>query len=65
MIQTDEQLHRAEKDVQTLWRFLEQAKQAHGASDYERLATPYLLQIQQRQQDILTYLSIKSEALSA
>ena len=65
MIRTDEQLHQAEQDVQTLWHFLEQAKQSHKATDYERLATPYLLQIQQRQQDILAYLSMKPEVLPA
>lgn len=63
MIQNDAQLHQAEVDVQTLWRFLEQAQQTHAAADYERLAAPYLLQIQQRQQDILDYLSAKPEAL--
>ena len=65
MIQNDEQLHQAEADVQKLWRFLEQAQQTHGAEDYERLATPYLLQIQARQQEILDYLSAKPMTLHA
>ena len=65
MIQNDEQLHQAETDVQKLWRFLEQAQQTHTAVDYERLAAPYLLQIQQRQQDIVDYLSVKPEVLPA
>ena len=65
MIQNDQQLHQAEIDVQKLWRFLEQAQPTHTAVDYEQLAAPYLLQIQQRQQEILDYLSVKPEVLSA
>ena len=65
MIHSDDQLHQAERDVQTLWRFLEQAQQTHVAADYERLAAPYLLQIQERQQEIVDYLSSKPEPLPA
>lgn len=65
MIQNDEQLHQAQADIQKLWRFLENARQAHPAADYERLSAPYLLQIQERQQEILEYLSAKPEALRA
>lgn len=59
MIQNDEQLHQAEADIQKLWRFLESSRETHSAVDYERLAAPYLLQIQERQQEILDYLSSK------
>ncbi len=65
MIQNDEQLHQAQADIQKLWRFLESARQAHSAIDYERLAAPYLLQIQDRQQEILDYLSTKPKLASA
>lgn len=65
MIRNDEQLHQAEQDVQKLWQFLEQAQRTHSAADYERLATPYLLQIQSRQQEILEYLSTKPAPLHA
>ena len=65
MIQNDGQLHQAEHDVQALWRFLEQAKQTHSAVDDERFSAPYLLQIQERQQEIVEYLSVKSDALPA
>jgi len=60
----DEQLHQAQSDVHKMWRFLEAARRTHSALDYERLAAPYLLQIQQRQQEILEYLSMKSEELA-
>ena len=65
MIRDDRQLHQAEADVQAFWQFLERAQQTHAAVDYERLAVPYLLQIQERQQDILAYLSIKPAVLPA
>lgn len=65
MIQNDEQLHQAEADTQKLWSFLEHARQTHAPADYERLAKPYLLQIQDRQQEILKYLATKPEALRA
>ena len=61
MIQNDEQLHQAQADIQKLWRFLESARQPHAAVDYERLTAPYLLQIQDRQQEILDYLSTKPQ----
>ena len=48
MIRNDTQLHQAQADIQKLWRFLESARQTHGGVDYERLAAPYLLQIQER-----------------
>ena len=65
MIQNDEQLHQAQADIQKLWVFLEKSRQAHQAADYERLAVPYLLQIQERQQEILEYLSAKPKTLRA
>ena len=65
MISNDEELHQAETAVQKLWRFLAQARQTHVRADYERLAAPYLLQIQDRQQEILAYLSTRPEVLRA
>lgn len=65
MISNDDELHQAEMAVQKLWRFLEQARQTHARTDYERLAAPYLLQIQDRQQEILAYLSTRPEVLHA
>lgn len=65
MILNDEQLHQAQADIQKLWGFLESARQTHSAVDYERLAAPYLLQIQDRQQEILDYLSTKPKVARA
>jgi hypothetical protein len=62
MIESDQQLHQAQSDIQTLWKFLEAARQTHSPVDYERLAMPYLLQIQERQQEVLDYLSAKPKS---
>jgi hypothetical protein len=65
VISNDEELHQAETAVQKLWSFLAQARQTHARENYERLASPYLLQIQDRQQEILSYLSTRPEVLRA
>jgi hypothetical protein len=57
MIDNDIQLHQAQPDIQKLWRFLESARQTHSSLDYERMAAPYLLQIQERARS--TRLSIR------
>ena len=57
MIMSDEQLHQAQADIQTMWRFLEVARETHLPIDYQRLAAPYLLQLQERQQEVVEYLS--------
>jgi hypothetical protein len=61
MIENDDQLHQAQLDLQRLWGFLEAARRTHPPADYDRLARPYLLQIQERQQEILIYLSAKPQ----
>jgi hypothetical protein len=65
MIDNDTQLHQAQADIQKLWRFLETARQTHSTLDYERMAAPYLLQIQERQQEVLIYLSANRRAADA
>ncbi|HEX6176127.1 MAG TPA: hypothetical protein VF089_19115 [Candidatus Binatia bacterium] len=65
MIDNDTQLHQAQADIQKLWRFLGSARQTHSSLDYERMAAPYLLQIQERQQEVLIYLSANPTAADA
>jgi hypothetical protein len=65
MIVNDEQLHQAQADIQTMWRFLEAARETHSPLDYQRLAVPYLLQLQERQQEGIEYLTRQTEPLSA
>jgi hypothetical protein len=65
MIASDAQLHQAQADIQTTWRFLEAARETHAPVDYQRLAVPYLLQLQERQQEVLEYLSRQPAPLNA
>ncbi len=57
MIQTDEQMLLAQQCMGNLRRVLLEARKVHSRQDYARLAEPILLEIQQRQQEILEYLS--------
>ena len=65
MIASDEQLHQAQSDIQTLWRFLDAARETHAPIDYQRLAAPYLLQLQERQQEVVEYLMRQTTPLGA
>jgi hypothetical protein len=65
MITNDEQLHQVQEDIQTMWRFLEATREAHSPLDYQRLAVPYLLQLQERQQEVVEYLSRQPALLGA
>jgi hypothetical protein len=56
MITSDAQLHQAQTDIQALWKFLEAARATHAPLDYQRLAAPSLLQLQERQQEVIEYL---------
>jgi len=43
--------------VANLRRILLEARKVHSRQDYARMAEPILLEVQQRQQEILEYLS--------
>jgi hypothetical protein len=57
VIQTDDQMLVAQQCVANLRRILLEARKVHSRSDYARIAEPILLEIQQRDQEILAYLS--------
>ena len=57
MIQDDDQMLLAQECVGNLRRVLMEARKVHSRQDYLRLAEPVLLEIQQRQQEILEYLT--------
>ena len=57
MIQTDDQMLLAQQCVGNLRRVLLEARKVHTQPDYARMAEPILLEIQQREQEILDYLS--------
>jgi len=57
VIHTDEQMLVADKCVGNLKRVLLEARKVHSPQDYLRLSEPVLLEIQQREHEILQYLS--------
>ena len=57
MIQTDDQMLVAQQCVGNLRRVLLEARKVHSRQDYSRMSEPILLEIQQREQEILEYLS--------
>jgi hypothetical protein len=61
VIQTDDQMLFAQDCVANLRRILLGARKVHSRQDYARMAEPILLEVQQREQEILEYLSIDLE----
>ena len=57
MIQTDGQMLLAQQCIANLRRILMEARKVHSRQDYARMAEPILLEIQEREQEILEYLS--------
>ena len=57
MIMNDGQLHAAQAAVENLPRVLLAARKVHTPLEYQLLSAPILLELQQREQDILAYLS--------
>ena len=57
MIQTDDQMLIAQQCVANLRTILLEARKIHSRQDYTRMAEPILLEVQQREQEILEYLS--------
>jgi hypothetical protein len=57
MIQTDDQMLFVQQCVANLRTVLLEARKVHSQADYSRLAEPILLEVQQRQQEILECLS--------
>jgi hypothetical protein len=57
VIQTDDQMLLAQQCTENLRRILLEARRVHSRQDYARMAEPILLEIQQRDQEILEYLS--------
>jgi hypothetical protein len=57
VIQTDEQMLLAQRCIGNLRRILLGTRKVHSRQDYTRMAEPILLEVQQREQEILEYLS--------
>jgi hypothetical protein len=56
-IQTDDQVLVAERHRGNLRKILLAARKVHSGRDYARLSEPILLELQQREQEILEYLT--------
>jgi hypothetical protein len=61
MIQTDEQLLIAQQSLTNLAKVLLEARKVHSAADYSRMSQPILLEMKQREQEIIEYLSAATE----
>jgi hypothetical protein len=57
MITNDEDLKTAQQAVANLQQVLVAARKAHPPGEYRSMSAPILLEIQQREQEILDYLS--------
>jgi hypothetical protein len=57
VIKNDEQLKVAQESVQNLQQVLLAARRVHSEAEYRAMSEPILLEIQQREQEILDYLS--------
>lgn len=56
MVRTDDELTAAQAAVSNLEKLLVQARQAHTPAQYDLLSKPLLLELQQRQREIVEYL---------
>jgi hypothetical protein len=57
VIQTDDQMLMAQECVANPRKILLEARKVHSRQDYVRMAEPILLEVQQREQEILEYLT--------
>jgi predicted Zn-dependent protease with MMP-like domain len=58
MIKSDKQSKSAKETVSNLEVILERARKVHTPSEYRAMSEPILIELQQRESDILQYLSI-------
>jgi len=65
VIQSDDQVLLAQQCIANLRRILLEARRVHSRQDYARMSEPVLLEIQQREQEILEYLSSDVEQPAA
>ena len=57
MITNDEQLEKAEQAAATIKTLLRQSRRSMPPAAYARMARPWLLELQEREREILLYLS--------
>ena len=64
MIENDQQLRVAQELIGNLQKILLAARKVHSPDEYRTMAEPILLELQQREQEILEYLSRSDAAVS-
>ena len=57
MIRTDEDLHCAQENIRKLENFLAATRRVHPPAEYRRMSEPFLLELQERQREVLAYLN--------
>lgn len=57
MIKNDKQLKKAKENVRNLESILEKARKVHSPSEYKAMSEPILIELQQRESEIIQYLS--------
>ena len=65
MIKNDEQLDRAKDAVSKLELILEKARKVHSPSEYKAMSEPILIELQQRENEIIRYLSMAESQIVA
>jgi hypothetical protein len=64
MIQNDEELKAAQQAIFNLEKILLEARKVHSLEEYQSMSEPILLEIQQREHEILAYLSTTTAGIS-
>jgi hypothetical protein len=65
MIENDEQLKKAKEAVSNLESILEKARKVHSPSEYKAMSEPILMELQQRENEIIQYLSLAEPQITA
>ena len=65
MIKNDKQLEKAKEAVRNLEVILEKARKVHSPLEYKAMSEPILLEIQQRDNEIIRYLSLTESEVAA
>lgn len=65
MIKNDEQLMKAKEAVMNLEVILEKARKVHSPSEYRAMSEPILIELQQRENDIIHYSSLTETEVAA
>ncbi|MFQ5835928.1 MAG: hypothetical protein ACE5HR_08425 [bacterium] len=65
MIKNDEQLKKAKEAVGNLEVILEKARKVHSPSEYKAMSEPILIELQQRENEIIQYLSLAEPQVAA